>query len=155
MYVSCVRFLSWFLAFWCFLALTFCCSFFPFGLRSHYTLGERIIRLVCCSRILVPVGIKVRAKTQPNPWLYPNPNPYPKPQPKRAKTGHTRGCAAFASNQAIPQLRTTIPKCTPRYAIFRWKTSIRIPSPRLPTVIFSILISNFRRLVGFSYTEYF
>ena len=34
--------------------------------RSHYNLGVRIFRWVGCSGILVPVGIKVRAKTQPN-----------------------------------------------------------------------------------------
>ena len=38
----------------------------PLG-RSHYNLGERIFGLVGCSGVLVPVGIKVRAKTQPNP----------------------------------------------------------------------------------------
>ena len=47
--------------------------------------------------------------------LCPNPNTDPNPQPKRAKTSHTRGCAAFASKQEISQLRTTIPKCKPRY----------------------------------------
>ena len=31
--------------------------------RSQYNLRERIFRLVVRSRILVPVGIKVRAKT--------------------------------------------------------------------------------------------
>ena len=36
-------------------------------LRSHYNLEERMFRLIGCSGFLVPVGIKVRAKTQPNP----------------------------------------------------------------------------------------
>ena len=42
--------------------------------------------MVGCSGILVPVGIKVRASTQPNPT--PDSNPDPKPKPKRAKAGH-------------------------------------------------------------------
>ena len=37
--------------------------------RTFNNLGERIFRLVGCSDVLVPVGIKVRAKTQPNPRL--------------------------------------------------------------------------------------
>ena len=28
-------------------------------------------------------------------------------------------------------MRTTIPKCGPRYTFFKWKTSLEIPSPRL------------------------
>ena len=34
-------------------------------------------------------------------------------------------------NQEISQLRTTIPKCRPRYAFFKSKTSLKISSPRL------------------------
>ena len=43
----------------------------------------------------VPVGIKVRAKTQnPTPDSEPiNLNPDPKPQPKRGKTGHKHAAA--------------------------------------------------------------
>ena len=35
--------------------------------RTFNNLGEEIFRLVGCSDVLVPVGIKARAKTQPNP----------------------------------------------------------------------------------------
>ena len=35
--------------------------------RTFNNLGEGIFRLVVCSDVLVPVGIKARAKTQPNP----------------------------------------------------------------------------------------
>ena len=35
--------------------------------RTFHNLGGGIFRLVGCSGVLVPVGIKVRAKTQPNP----------------------------------------------------------------------------------------
>ena len=53
-----------------------------FFLEVPLHLGERIfIRLVGCSGIWFPAGIKVRAKTQTNPRLYntkTNPNPYPK-----------------------------------------------------------------------------
>ena len=35
--------------------------------RTFNNLGEGIFRLVGCSDILVPVGMKARAKTQPNP----------------------------------------------------------------------------------------
>ena len=34
-------------------------------MRTFTNLGEGIFRLVGCSGVLVPVGIKVRAKTQP------------------------------------------------------------------------------------------
>ena len=72
-----------------------------------------------------------RYRRRPNPTPDSTPNPDPKPQPKRVKTRHKRGCAAFASNQEISQLRTTIPKCRPRYAFFKSKTSLKISSPRL------------------------
>ena len=45
---------------------------------------------------------------------------------KRVKMG-----VAFASNQEISQLRTTIPTCRPRYPFFKSKPSLKIPSPRL------------------------
>ena len=77
------------------------------------------------------LGSRNGRRPNPTPDSNPNPNPDPKPQPKRAKTAHKHGCAAFASNQEISQLRTTIPKCRPRYAIFKSKTSLKIPSPRL------------------------
>ena len=70
-------------------------------------------------------------RPNPTPDSNPNSKPDPKPQPKRGKTGHKRGCAAFASNQEISQLRTTIPKCRPRYAIFKSKTPLKILPPRL------------------------
>ena len=35
-------------------------------LRTFNNLGEGTFRLVGCSGVLVPVGINVRAKTQPN-----------------------------------------------------------------------------------------
>ena len=35
--------------------------------RTFNNLGEEIFSLVGCSGVLVPVGIKVRAKTQPSP----------------------------------------------------------------------------------------
>ena len=98
-----------------------------YEVRANYNLGERIFRLVCCFGILVPVGVKVRAKTRrPNPkhltltrirTLTPTPN-RTQNGPKRAKTGHKRGCASFASHQEISELRTTIPKCSPHNAIF-------------------------------------
>ena len=37
------------------------------GGRTFNNLGEGIFRLVGCPGVLVPVGIKVRAETQPNP----------------------------------------------------------------------------------------
>ena len=37
--------------------------------RTFNNLGEGIFRLVGCSDVLVPVGIKARAKTRPNPLL--------------------------------------------------------------------------------------
>ena len=72
----------------------------------------------------------------------PNPDLGPKPQPKRAKTRHNRGCAAFDSNQEISQLQTTIPKCRPRYAFFKSKTSLKIPSPRLLNLLSEIMKIN-------------
>ena len=96
--------------------------------RTFNNLGEGIFRWVGCSSGLVPVGTI--------PDSNPNSDPDPKPQPKRAKTRRKRGCAAFASNQELSKLRTTIPKCRPRYAIFKSKTSLKIPSPRLLKVLF-------------------
>ena len=107
--------------------------------RSHYNLGGWIFRLVGCSSILVPVGIKVRAKTpkptipDSNPNPNPNPDPDPKPQPKRAKTAHKRGAAPrlHRARKFLDCRRRLIPKRRPRYAIFKSKTSLKVPSPRL------------------------
>ena len=44
-----------------------CTSKRKINTRSHHNLAGRIFRLVGSSGILVPVGVKVRAKTQPNP----------------------------------------------------------------------------------------
>ena len=74
---------------------------------------------------------------RPNPTPDSNPNPDPKPHPKRAKPLHKRGCAAFASNQEFFQLRTTIPKCRQRYAHFKLKRSLKIPSPRLLNLLYN------------------
>ena len=77
---------------------------------------------------------------RPNPTADCNPNPNPKPQPKRGKTRHNKhGCAPFASNREISQLRTTIPKCRPRDTFFKSKTSLYIPSPRLLNLLLLIL----------------
>ena len=73
------------------------------------------------------LGSRYGRRPNPTPDSNPNPNPDPKPQPKRAKNSQKRGCAAFASNQS----QTTIPKCRPRYAFFKSKTSLKVPSPRL------------------------
>ena len=37
------------------------------SIRSQYNTGESIFRLVGCSGILVPAGMKIRAETLPNP----------------------------------------------------------------------------------------
>ena len=68
---------------------------FPFFIGGPLTMCEyRGFMLVSCSGIFLPVGGKVRTKTQPL-ILNPNPNPDPKPQPKQVKTGHKCGCAAL------------------------------------------------------------
>ena len=46
-------------------------------------------------------------------------------------------------NAEISQLRTTIPKCRPRYAFFKSKTYLNIPSPKLLNLLFIILSSDF------------
>ena len=53
--------------------------------KGSFALGlVRMFWLVDCSDVLVPVGIKARAKTQPKtPDSNLNPNPDPKPQPKQ------------------------------------------------------------------------
>ena len=62
------------------------------------------------------MGSRYGRRPDPTPDSNPNPNPNPnpnsnsnptrdpKPQPKRAKTGHKRGSASFASNQEFSQL---------------------------------------------------
>ena len=88
--------------------------------RSHYNLGERISRLVGCSDVLVPVGIKVRAKTQPDHRSQ-----------KRPK---------LTTHAAAPRLHRTrkFLYCGRRFRSAdratqfpRKKTSLKIPSPRL------------------------
>ena len=103
------------------------------SLFNHLTIWEKgrwavqVFRFLLGSRY----GRRPNPTPESNPTPYPLRNPDPKPQPKRARTRHKRGCAAFASKQEISQLRTTIPKCSPRYAFFGSKSSLKIPSPRL------------------------
>ena len=78
------------------------------------------------------LGSRFGRRPDPTPDSNPNPNPDPKNRKQNgAENAHERGCAAYASDQEISRLRTMVPKCRPRYPIFKSKTPLKIPSPRL------------------------
>ena len=96
------------------IGINMCWTLSKLNLASYNNLGDRIFRLVGCSGTLETLTL--------------TPNRSPNGGKKLAINA---AAPRFASNQDIYQLRTTIPKCRPRYAFFKSKTPVKILPPRL------------------------